>query len=215
MARSGESGVDYVELPTGIFTADGVWFHTRESLLEEFAPGVLEHRSLRMLLADATVWLYLPVTISAWLLPIYLVWTEPGTAAVAGIVTWIFLAVLAPFVVFPSAVGLVRRLSHPVGQGLFYVVMLSYFAAGDELAAVGVGIAGFVLLRWGLVDRLLMPVVRFLPTPGPDLPRSDHVLRNLIVRTALRHGIELAETDRMEQRMLEIWHRRRASGGAD
>lgn len=211
MPRPGE-GIDFVELPVGIFTADGVWFHTNEEMIEQFAGGVLERRPLRQLLADATVWLNLPVTATAWLLPIYLFVGGPSVAALAALITWIFLALLAPFVVLPSLVRGVRLLSHPIGQGFFYVITLSYFAAGDEFGAVGVGIAGFILLRWGLIDRLLLPVVRMLPAPGPDLPRPDHVLRNLIVRNALRFGVELPELDRMERRILEIWNRRRSSG---
>lgn len=208
----GEHGTDFVELPNGIFTADGVWFHTSESLLEEFAQEVLDRRPLRYLLADAITWLGLPLAATAWLLPVYLMLVEPLYAGLAGVLTWLFLSVLAPFVVFPSLVPAVRLISHPIGQGLYYVVVLSYFAAGDEFAAVSVGIIGFVLLRWRLVDRLLLPLVRLLPTPGPDLPRADQVLRNLIVRTALRFGIEMPEIGRMERRILEIWNRRRSSG---
>lgn len=208
-------GTDFVELPNGIFTADGVWFHTSESLLEEFAPGVLDRRPLRQLLADATIWLSLPVTATAWLLPIYLLVIEPLVAGLAGLLTWIFLSILAPFVVFPSLIRIVRLLSHPIGQGLFYVTMLSYFATGDQFAAAGVGMAGFILLRWGLVDRVLLPVVRLLPTPGPELPRSDQVLRNLIVRNAMRFGVDMPEIDRMERRILEIWNRRRTSEPGD
>jgi len=211
----GDQGTDFVELPNGIFTAEGVWFHTSKSLLEEFAPGVLEVRPLRALLSDATIWLNLPVTATAWLLPMYLLVNEPAFAGLAALITWIFLSVLAPFVVFPSLVRVVRLLSYPIGQGLFYVIMLSYFAAGNEFGAVGTGIAGFVLLRWGLVDRLLLPLVRRLPTPGPDLPRSDQVLRNLVVRNAMRFGVDVPEINRMEQRILEIWNRHNTSNPGD
>ncbi|NNF04515.1 MAG: hypothetical protein HKN17_08615, partial [Rhodothermales bacterium] len=197
-----DQGIDFVELPNGIFTADGVWYHTSEALIEEFAAGVLEKRPLGTLLADATVWLNVPVTATAWLLPIYLSAVEPTMAALAGLVTWVFLALITPFAVFPTFVPAVRWMSHPIGQGLFYVLMLSYFAAADQFAAVGIGIAGFVLLRWGLVDRLLQPAVRRLPTPGPDLPRPDQVLRNLIVRSALKHRVDMPEVSRMENRIL-------------
>lgn len=207
-----DQGIDYVELPNGIFTADGVWYHTSETLIMEFAAGVLKRKPLRELLADATVWLNLPVTATAWLLPVFLAATEAPMAALAGLFTWIFLALITPFAVFPSLVRSVRWMSHPIGQGFFYVAMLSYFAAGDEFAAVGTGLAGFILLRWGLMDRLLLPLVRMMPTPGPDLPRPDHVLRNLIVRTALKFGVDLPETARMEHRILEIWNRRKSSG---
>lgn len=208
-------GTDFVELPNGIFTAEGVWFHTSESLLEEFAPGVLDRRPLRQLLADATTWLNVPVTATAWLLPIYLLMTEPLVAGLAGLLTWMFVSVLAPFVVFPSIIRPVRLLSHPIGQGLFYVATLSYFATAGDFAAAGVGIAGFILLRWGLMDRILMPVVRLLPTPGPQMPRSDQVLRNLVVRNAMRFGVPMPEIDRMERRILEIWNRRKPTESGD
>lgn len=213
--RTTPRGTDFVELPNGIFTADGVWFHTSESLLEEFAPGVLERCPLRQLLADATTWLNLPVTATAWLLPLYLLMTEPAVAGLAGLLTWTFVSVLAPFVVFPSIIRPVRLLSHPIGQGFFYVATLSYFAAAGEFAAAGVGIAGFILLRWGLVDRVLLPVVRLLPAPGPELPRSDQVLRNLVVRNAMRFGVDMPEIDRMERRILQIWNRRRSPDSGD
>ena len=46
---SGAEAPTFVDMPNGIFTASGVWFHVREADLQEWAGPVLESRPVERL----------------------------------------------------------------------------------------------------------------------------------------------------------------------
>jgi hypothetical protein len=90
-------------------------------------------------------------------------------------------------------------------QGLFYVLVLSVLAAQDQIAAVLVGLAGFLLLRWGLVGRVLRLPLRAVLRRLYALPPQDQVLRAFILRAGLRHGVALPQLDRIREQAARRW----------
>jgi hypothetical protein len=72
---------------------------------------------------------------------------------------------------------------------------------------VWVGLAGFILLRWGLLARLTEPVARRLRAWLYALPLEDQALRAVIIRYALRERVSLPQIDAIEARMLEMGRR--------
>ena len=195
--------------PSGILTLDGCHYHTTESDLADFAPEVLHHYGLESLLRMAGTWAQLPTAVALLsllaLLPAGAIWE----AAVGALVIWLFLSVTAPSVVFVALMKPISWLSHPVVQGLLFVLVLSTLAASGQLGAVWMGLAGFVVFRWRLPDRLLGRIVTWLRRPLSPLLPDDAILRNLMVRLALKHGYDVGGTDRMQQRVLEIMNRHR------
>lgn len=201
----------FVELPHGLFTADGIWFHTTTEALREFAPGVVDTVGLNRLIAEATAWTRIPVHAAVWVLLVLLVLASPLQAALAAFVLYLFLAIWGPSLVRSGGARLVRLAGSPIVQGLAYVGVLSFLATGGRLGAAGVGLAGFILLRWGIVDRLVAPLVARAPGVHKTLPAPDRTLRNLIIQYALKSGAYTGEIEQMEARMLEIQHYRRKS----
>ena len=106
-----------------------------------------------------------------------------------------------------AAAGVVRLLDVVFAQGFYYVFMLSLLASRGEMAALGVGLGGFVLLRWGVLARLSHPLVGRIWRSLYALPVPDQVLRAFIIRAALKHGLSLPQLDRLEEQM------RRGRGG--
>jgi hypothetical protein len=204
---------EFVETPHGLFTADGVWFHTTVAGLRDFAPDVVEHTGVDRLVAEASAWTRFPAHAAVWVLLVSLVIGSPLQAALAALVSHIFLSIWGPLLVRPGGARLVRWSGSPLLQGLAYVTVLSALAPGGRLGAVGAGLAGFILLRWGIVDRLVRPLVRYAPGMTRTLPAPDRTLRNLIIRYAMNMGRNTGEVDEMERRMLEIWNYRK-NGGA-
>lgn len=202
----------YVELPDGIFTADGIWYHTTEKDVAEFAPDLLHRSGLDVLLAQAGEWSRLPTAIAILGLAALLVLISPWQAALGSLSIYMFLAVVSPSVVIYNLSGLTRKLIHPVLQGLIYVLFLSYLASLGQMGAVGTGLLGFILFRWQLVGRLLSRPIRFLARPLSPLYMPDTILRNVLIRGSLKYGYSVGELQRMEERMTEImtYHKTRS-----
>lgn len=205
------SAVPYwAETPTGIVTVEGGHYHTTEADLRAFAPQVLDRYGLDELLAMSTTWYRLPTAMGILtfigLLPVSALWY----AAAIALAVWLFAAVVSPSTVFFSVVRPVRWISHSVVQGLLYVLVLSILAAEGRLSAVLVGLIVFVVFRWQLLDRIASPAVGILRRPLSPLPAQDAILRNLMVRAALKHGYSVGGTDAMQQRIISIMNHRRS-----
>lgn len=199
----------YVDTPYGIFTAEGVWFHIREEGLREYGAALFEDVSMERLLQWAALWLRSPQILTLWVLPVAL-WVVPPLAAILlalGLfVTW---KVLSPSVVSETAARVADRLDTAVVQGLYYVFVLSVLAAQGQYTALTVGLAGFVLLRWGLVERAVMPLIRPLLRALYTLPLSDQILRAFIIRMALNRRQPLPQLEAMQRDILDTWQYRR------
>ena len=203
------SAFSFVELPEGIFTSDGYWYHTSLADLQSFSSQVVNKIGLSALLQMAGEWSRIPVSLSIWILPILLASAGLWIGFFATLSLYLVLSVISPSVIIVQAMSIVKGLNHPIAQGLFYVMMLSYFANTDRIEMLVAGLIGFIVFRWQVVDKLLLPVVSRLRRTLSSLPVHDQILRNVIVRSVQRMGAPLAELDRMEKRVLEIIHYKR------
>lgn len=199
----------YVDTPYGIFTAEGIWFHIREEGLREYAAALLDETSLEHLLQWAALWMRSPQIITIWLLPVGLWLLPPLVTALLAFGVFTTWKVLCPSVVSETAVRIADYLDTAVVQGLYYVFVLSILAAQGRYTALSIGLVGFILLRWGLVERAVTPLVRPLIRKLYTLPLSDQVLRAFIIRMALNRRQPLPQLDAMQQDILDTWHYRR------
>ena len=200
---------EYVDTPQGIFTASGVWFRTRVAWLDAYAGAVLEREPLARLLADAALWLRTPQVLTLWFLPLFLWFFAPLQAALGAIVLYLGVATLGPSFVSRRLLGLLRVLDVVLLQAFYYVFMLSVLAAQERLVAVWVGLGGFIVLRWGLLEMATKPLARLVTRSLYALPVPDHVLRALILRAALRYDVALPEIAQIEREVLATIHRKK------
>lgn len=200
-----DADVSYIDTPYGIFTAAGVWFHTTEKALREYAAPVLNQVSLDTLIEWSEVWIRSPQLVTLWLLPALLLVMSPALAIAAGLAVYAALALLSPAVVYPFAARVLSGSDIVAVQGIFYVFMLSILAAQEQLMAVVVGLVGFILLRWRLVEKALNPVLQPVLARLYPLPIADQILRAFIIRTAVRHKLDLPQVDAIENEILDNW----------
>jgi hypothetical protein len=200
-----EESPTYVDTPYGLMTAAGRWYHIPEADVRDYAGAVLDHVSLDRLVQWADAWVDSPRTVTLWLLPPLLWALSPGWAAGGGLALYVVWALASPAWPSVSAAWAASGLSHAVVQGLYYVATLSVFAAGEQYAAVGVGLAAFVLFRWGVVDWALRRGLRPLRRRLYPLPVTDQVLRGLIVRAALKYRVSVPQVDALTSDILDNW----------
>lgn len=199
----GSSSPPYVDTPYGILTEGGRWYHVTEQDVQDYAGAVLDHVSLEQLLRWADTWVDSAKTIALWGLPL-LLWGLPTGWAVGGtLVLFLGWALLSPALPSLLAVRAVALLDHVLAQALYYGITMSAFAAAEMYGAVGVGLGGFVLLRWGVLEwgagYLIRPLQRMLY----PLPVADQVLRGLIVRVALKHRLSVPQVDDITKDIIE------------
>jgi len=198
---------DYIELPTGFFTADGVWFHTSEANLREFAGPVIDRLGLYRLFQEATAWNRSPVTLTLLLLAILLhVMSAPAAALFSLGVFFIWSTYHSHVVVL----GLVRAFLYvgkPPVQAVIYIVSLSLLGLAGSYLSVLVGLALFILLRWGIVDSVYVRLEKLISGAPSSIPSQDRILRALLLRYAVAGGDSLASTESYETRIMEIWKR--------
>ncbi len=195
----------FADTPAGVFTAAGTWYRTRIDDLEAFAAPAIGSNGVPDLLRQADWLLAAPRTLTLWILPVLLVLLPWPVAAGVALSLFAALTFVLPALARPGVAQVLRFLDPPIGQLFFYVFLLSLLAARGLYPAVWTGLAGFVLLRWGLLTAALRPLVDRLY--APSLP--DRVLRALIVRTALNRGVAMPEIQEMERSLLNTLHRRR------
>ncbi len=194
-----------MDTPYGMFTSNGFWFHVREDDVRDYASDVLKYVPLETLIAYAGRWMQSPQTLAIWLLPILIVLIGPIPAAACALGAYLGWKTFCPALVSWKAMGVMRVLNVVVLQGLFYVFALSYLAVQDNLIGVTVGLAGFVLLRWGLVRRATDPLVHWMWRGLYRMPVADQVLRAVILRAARAHGASLKQLDEMLLTVIENW----------
>lgn len=188
-----------LDTPQGLVSPNGVHFHTTRALLEDFAGPVLEVVSLPTLVERAEVWLRSGAAIALWMLAGLLLAVPPLWAGLGALFVYVFWEVLSPLWVSRRFVGLLRGLENPIVQAVLFVAVLSALGVRGQVTAVGLGLAGFVLVRWGIVPRLLRPVLRLLRRPLYTLPAADQVLRAFVLRAALRHGVTLPQLEALKK----------------
>lgn len=204
-----EAGPTFVDTPYGIFTEAGVWFHTTEDDLRAYAGPVLEQVPIETLLSWAGRWMRLPRILTLWALPLVLLVAPPAYAVLVALLLFAGLKVVSPSVVSTWVARALPTLNSAPVQGGCYVFVLSILAAQDAFVAVGVGLVGFMLLRWGLVGRVLDPLLRPALRKIYPLSLSDQVLRAFVIRVALARKLSLPQLDVMEREMYARWQSKR------
>ena len=205
MARSQSDAPTYVDSPTGIVTVAGTRFRTTEKLLREFAEPVFDREPLGSLIRQAEVWAQSPVTMALWALPVLLLLLPIWVATVAALALFAVWRVISPAAPVRAGIAVLSILQKPMLQGIYFVVALTLLGWASQTPAVLVGLAGFIGLRFGLVEMLLKPILDPLLARMYPLPVPDQVLRAVIVRAALRHDIPLPELSRLEESAREAW----------
>lgn len=195
----------YVNTPYGMVSADGRWYHIPEGAVREYAGPVLDYVSLDTLVGWADAWIASPRTVTLWGLPVLLGVLPPGWAVGAALALYGGWMVLSPALPWIGGVRLVSGLSHVGLQALYYALTLSILAGLGQLAAMGVGLVGFVLLRWNIVDRMGGVVRQWVHPRLYPLPVADQVLRALIVRAALKHRVQVSQVEALTTAILENW----------
>lgn len=208
-SATGQRSEYYVDTPLGLFTRGGHRFHTSAALLQTYAGPLFDREPIDRLLRQADIWLTFPTLVMLWtLLPLLWLWA-PGTAAGIALGLYLLSSLLLPLLIVRPLTPILQGLANVWLQGTAYGVGLTGLAWREHFPAVWTGLGIFVLVRWGIVDRLFRPLLRRSHAALYPLPQADQVLRTLILKAALAHRVPLPGLQAIEQEVLR--HLRRFS----
>jgi hypothetical protein len=197
--------VAYVASPAGIFLETGTWFGIREDVLKQYARGVIDRRSVGQLLADADIWIRSPQTLALVVLPMLLLLAPPWIAALVTLVVYGAWYVYGPALITLPGIAVLRILNSVIVQAMLYIIVLSVLATQGYLGAMWTGLGAFVLLRWGIVDRIASRVLRPVVRTVYSLPLPDQVLRGVVLRHAIRMKVTMPEFVDIERSIRDRW----------
>jgi hypothetical protein len=198
---TGAPEMAFLDTPAGIITPGGIHFRTTRALLRAYAGPVLDVVPLETLVARSLVWLRSGQTVALWTLALLLLALPPLAAAGIALVIYVGWEVLGATLVSRRLVASLRVMEQPLVQAILYVGVLSALGMRGEIGAVGVGLLGFVGMRWGLIPFLLRPLITALRRPLFTLPAPDQLLRAFVLQAALEHNVALPQLEQLKREL--------------
>lgn len=191
----------FLETKLGIVTRTGDWFHTTSKHIKEFVPGLLEKRSLDLLVEEAIAWVRSADSLSLTLLLVLLLFIHPIFAAVIAIAFHFFwYRFKSGFVTI--YLGKLLKFMNKDGYLLMTsLVIISLLGIDGQYLAAGTGLVFFFLMKLGLLKRLWDTIDK---DSENHLTLNDRVFKMILVRYAMFYNMAPAEVQTMEERFKEL-----------
>ena len=203
MADNETEGKPYcVEMPFGIFTAAGNWYHTTRDDIEDFTGDLLDHVALERLIEMADIWMRSPQILTLCLFPFLLLMFPTYFAAIIGLGFFMVAKIFSPGLASYRLSGLLKIFDHIALQFALYMAVLTWLAWWPDLVAVVAGLTAFIILRLRILDVLLRPLFGFVTDRIYRLPVPDQTFRAILVKAARAEKLDVAEVQEMEMRMM-------------
>jgi hypothetical protein len=200
--KPGKFEWNMVELPDGITTSNGNWYHTTSDHIEEYLPGLLKKVELEKIIKNADYWVNSANGLS---LILYLALALSGLDAiisgVISIVFFLFWHFNTSAFVTPFLNQIVRLFDF---DGFLYVAaasVLIFLSMQGNQGAMWIGLFLFFLFKVGLLKMLL----KWISTKGKNrkVDHQDKVLNMLLVRYGLREGVYTGNIKSMQDSLLK------------
>lgn len=194
-----------VELPDGITTSNGNWYHTTSKHIQAYIPGLLKKHSLEKIIKSADYWVS---SANGFALILYLILALMGIDAVVSgtisIVFFLFWHFNTGAFVTPLLNQIVRLFNF---DGFLYVAsagILIYLSMQGEQTAMWVGLLLFFLFKVGLLKIFL----KWISSKKKDtkVERQDRILNMLLVRYGIKEGMYSGNIQSMQDSLFKTIH---------
>ena len=194
-----------VELPDGITTSNGNWYHTTSNKIQEYIPGLLKKYEIEKVIKNADYWVSSPNGMS---LILYLILVLSGVEAFisAGISAIFF------FFWYFNTSAFVTPMLNQVARlfdfdGFLYVATASsliYMAMQGGQTEMWLGLMLFFLFKVGLLKMLLKWIASKKDIRKTE--RQDRILNMLLVRYGIKEGLYSGDIQNMQDSMFNTIH---------
>ena len=202
-----------MEMPDGITTSNGSWYHITASQIEEYVPGLLKKTPLDRLIQQADAWVLSADALSLLLffllaylsvnplfafglsILVYLI-LYFNTSAIAGVQ-------LSRLMLVFSNDGFLYGLSAILLIGIsLNTSVLAALSLTVEMSAIWYGIALVFAFKVGLLRLLLRFLSLKFSTDG--IERQDRILNMLLIRYGMHHGILTKGVNEMQDELIRL-----------
>jgi len=190
-----------VELPDGITTSNGNWYHTTADNIEKYISGLLKRHSIEKIIKSADHWVSSPNGFS-FILYLILILVGVNAFLSAGISLFIF------FGFYFNTSAFVAIWLNPVARlfdfdGFLYVAAASaliYVSMQGEQSAMWVGLFLFFLFKVGLLKML----VKWIQSKRKNskTSREDKILNMLLIKYGMKEGLYSGNIKQMQDSLL-------------
>ncbi len=191
-----------VELPDGITTSNGNWYHTTSEAIQQYIPGLLKKHEIGKIIKNADHWVGSCNGISL-ILYLVLVLFSVDAFLSAGIALLFFLFWYYNTSAFVTPVlNAVARLFH--FDGFLYVATaasLIFLSMQGGLTATWVGLGLFFLFKVGLLKMLLTWISS--KRSVEKAARQDRILNMLLLRYGIKEGLYSGNIQSMQDSLFK------------
>lgn len=202
-----------LELPDGITTSNGNWYHITRDGIENYVPGLFKHRPLERVIQEADAWVKSPDGFSLILFFILALFgVTPWLAAAISVIfyfcwyfnTGVFVNVTStPLAKLLNKDGFVYGVSALFLIGISFGEIISGMGISVEFNAIWYGLILFFLFKVGLL-RLTIEFARKKFFGLPEVSKEDRILNMLLIRYGMKYGILTGEVNEMEKELVRI-----------
>ncbi|MFY0683720.1 MAG: hypothetical protein JXR20_04145 [Balneola sp.] len=211
MSRKAESFKwNMVELPDGITTSNGNWYHTTSDNIQEYIPGLLKKHEIEKIIKNADYWVSSPNGMSL-ILYLILVLSGVGAFISAGIsvIFFLFWYFNTSAFVTPMLNSVARLFDF---DGFLYVATaasLIYIAMQGGQTAMWIGLVLFFLFKVGLLKMLMKWISSRKDAKVAE--RQDRILNMLLVRYGIKEGLYSGDIQNMQDSLFKTinYHKNR------
>jgi len=211
--KRGRNEWQMLELPDGITTSEGNWYHITREGIENYVPGLLKEYSLENIIEEADAWVKSANGL-ALMLYFILVYASLNSLVATGISlvfyfawyfnTSVFVNVIAtPVTKVLNKDGVVYTLSAIFLIGMTFNDVISEYGIIIEFSAVWYGLALFFLYKVGLL-KMLVDFVRSKFVATKKVLRQDRILNMLLIRYGMKTGSLTGKVQEMEKELIRV-----------
>lgn len=201
-----------MEMPDGITTSQGNWYHITAQQIEKYVPGLLKKRPLEWVIKEADAWgksadglsLFLffilaYLSVAPWLASLisigfFLFWFMNTSAFV--------MLAASPIVRLVTNDGFVYLLSATLLIGMTFTELLSGLGLAVNFNAMWYGLALFFLFKVGLLRLLVKFIQSKSSKKGVEMP--DRILNMLLIRYGMKTGTLTRSVKQMESDLIDL-----------
>lgn len=211
--KRGRNEWQMLELPDGITTSEGNWYHITRDGIEKYVPGLLDEYPLERIIKEADAWVKSADGL-ALMLYFILVYATVNPLIATGIslifyFVWYFNRSLfvnvttTPVVKALNNDGFVYTVSAIFLIGMTFSDFISGFGISIDFSAIWYGLGLFFFYKVGLL-RMLINFVRSKFGSQSSVSKEDRVLNMLLIRYGMKTGNLTGKVYEMEKELIRV-----------
>ena len=200
-----------LELPDGITTSDGNWYHITEKQIEQYVPGLLKQRPLEWIIKEADAWVKSSYGLSLFLYFILAYaglnpWLSAGIA-IGFYFLWYFNTSAFVNLASSKIIQLLTKDGFVYGLTSLLFLFIAFNSAISSLGlAVGMdalapGMILFFLFKVGLLRLSIKFIQIKTKHAGTEMP--DRILNMLLIRHGMKAGILTKDIKKMQDELID------------